>query len=454
MSIRESIDRAPVSRYQGLLVAICVLITLIEGYDLLLMAFSASSVAAQWQLNATQVGLLLSSVGVGLVFGSAFIAPLADRIGRRRMTVLALSIVIVTMALSTVTQNFAQLGVTRILTGLGIGGLVASMPVVIAEFSPQRRRATFISIQSAGLPLGGVVGGAVAAIVLSTLGWRAAFGVGAVLTVIVLIVVLALLPESIDFLLVKRPADALEKINRTLARMRLAQITELPNATPRVKNAVRTEVFKGRNGGRTALLSFAFFVMMAAFYFANGWTPRLLLQSGMTAQQGTSAGILLNLGGVVASLLFGVLAIFFKNKVLTVIAFVGAAASFLSMGIFFGGVTQTLVLAVLVGALIQACATGLFTLSPETFPAAVRTTGVGVAVTAGRIGAIISPILAGVLVDHGWAAPSLYLLFAGPLVLGAIAVAVLRRPGILAPEAEATAVADVPSVATTASAQR
>jgi MFS family permease len=156
----------------------------------------------------------------------------------------------------------------------------------------------------------------------------------------------------------------------------------------------------------------------------------------------------------VASLLFGVLAIFFKNKVLTVIAFVGAAASFLSMGIFFGGVTQTLVLAVLVGALIQACATGLFTLSPETFPAAVRTTGVGVAVTAGRIGAIISPILAGVLVDHGWAAPSLYLLFAGPLVLGAIAVAVLRRPGILAPEAEATAVADVPSVATTASAQR
>lgn len=439
MSIRESIDRAPLSPYQGLLVGICVLITLIEGYDLLLMAFSASSVAAEWQLNATQIGLLLSSVGVGLVFGSAFIAPLADRIGRRRMTVLALSIVVVTMALSSVTQNFGQLGIARALTGLGIGGLVASMPVVIAEFSPQRRRASFISIQSAGLPLGGVVGGAVAAAVLSTLGWRAAFVVGAALTLIVLVVVLALLPESIDFLLVKRPANALEAINRTLVRMRQAPISVLPAWIPRVKNQVRTEVFTGRNGRRTALLSFAFFVMMAAFYFANGWTPRLLLQSGMTPQQGTSSGILLNLGGVVAALLFGLLAVFFKNKVLAIIAFIGATAAFLSMGIFFGGVTQTLVLAIFVGALIQACATGLFTLSPETFPTAVRTTGVGVAVTAGRIGAIISPILAGVLVDHGWAASSLYLLFAAPLVLGAIAVAMLNRPGTVTPEAESAA---------------
>ena len=460
MSIRESIDRAPLSPYQGLLVGICVFITLIEGYDLLLMAFSASSVAAEWQLNATQVGLLLSSVGIGLVLGSAFIAPLADRIGRRRMTVLALSIVVVTMALSSVTQNVIQLGATRVLTGIGIGGLVASLPVVIAEFSPQRRRASFISIQSAGLPLGGVVGGAVAAIVLSTLGWRAAFVVGAVLTIVVLIVVLALLPESIDFLLVKRPANALETINRTLTRMRQQPISVLPQAAPRVKNQVRTEVFKGRNGGRTALLSLAFFVMMAAFYFANGWTPRLLLQSGMTAQQGTGAGILLNLGGVVAALLFALFAVFFKNKVLTVIAFIGATAAFLSMGIFFGGVTQTLVIAVFVGALIQACATGLFTLSPETFPTAVRTTGVGVAVTAGRVGAIISPILAGVLVDHGWAASSLYLLFAAPLVLGAIAVGVLRRPGIVGPEVESDTVgqpatsANAASVASPAAAER
>ena len=442
------------SRYQILIVSICLFITLVEGYDLLLMAFSASSVAGEWKLDATQIGLLLSSVGVGLVFGSALIAPLADRIGRRRMTVLALSIVIVTMALSAVTQNATQLGIARVLTGLGIGGLVASLPVVIAEFSPQRRRASFISIQSAGLPLGGVIGGFVAAIVLSTLGWRAAFVVGAVLTVLVLLFVLAALPESIDFLLVKRPDHALETINRTLSKMKQPTISVLPGAVPRVKNEIRAEVFKGRNGGRTALLSFGFFVMMAGFYFANGWTPRLLLQSGMTAQQGTSAGILLNLGGAAAALLFALLAVFFRNKVLTVIAFVGAAAAFASMGIWFGGVAQTLTIALFVGALIQACATGLFTLSPETFPTAVRTTGVGVAVTAGRIGAIISPILAGVLIDRGWTAPSLYMLFAVPLVLGAVAVAFLRRaPQASSVETEGAGESSEPTLAPTDSAR-
>lgn len=430
MTIRESIDGSPLSRYQTLVISICLLITLIEGYDLLLMAFSATSVAREWALNGAQVGILLSSIGIGLLLGSAFIAPLADRIGRRRMTLLGLSIVIVSMALSAATQSMPQLTIGRVITGLGIGGLVASIPVVIAEFAPARRRASLISIQSAGLPLGGVIGGFVAAIVLSTLGWRAAFIVGAIFTIIVFVLVLAAMPESIEYLLVKRPANALEVINRTLARMKQPPIMTLPPAQPRVANAVRAEIFKGKNGARSALIAFAFFVMMAAFYFANGWTPRLLVQSGMTPQQGISSGILLNLGGVAAALVFALLAVFFRNKVLTVIAFAGATAAFFSMGMLFGGVGQTLILAIAVGALIQACATGLFTLAPESFSAGVRTTGVGWALTVGRVGAIVSPILAGVLVDHKWSAPSLYMLFGVPLILGAIAIGILRLPGM------------------------
>ncbi|WP_374947763.1 MFS transporter [Agreia sp.] len=428
MTIRESIDRAPLSRYQLLVISICLLIILIEGYDLLLMAFSASAVAAEFSLNATQIGVLLSSVGIGLVVGSAVIAPLADRIGRRRMTLLGLGIVIVSMGASALTTDMTQLAIARAVTGIGIGGLVAGLPVVIAEFSPQRRRASLISISTAGLPLGGVIGGFVAAIVLSGLGWRASFVVGAVLTALVFVLVLVALPESIDYLLVKRPQNAVGTINRTLQKMRLPQITALPEPEPRRANAVRSAIFTGRNGLRSALLGFAFFVMMAAFYFANGWTPRLLVQSGMSPEQGTGAGILLNLGGAAAALVFALLAIFFRSKILAVIAFAGAAIAFSAMGVFFGGAGLTLVLALAVGALIQTCATGLFTLAPESFPAAVRTTGVGWAVSLGRVGAIISPILAGVLIDGGWTAPSLYILFAAPLVLGAVAVAMLRLP--------------------------
>ncbi|WP_223622873.1 MFS transporter [Microbacterium sp. EST19A] len=417
-----------------LVISICLLIVLIEGYDLLLMAFSASSVAAEWSLNGAQIGILLSSVGVGLVLGSAFLAPLADRIGRRPMTLIGLGIIIASMAISAATISMPQLAVARFVTGIGVGGLVAGLPVVISEFSSRRRRATMIAIGTAGLPIGGVVGGFVAAIVLSTLGWRASFLVGAALTIVAFVLVLFALPESIDFLVSKRPKNAVETINRTLKRMNLAPITELPAVRERPKNAIRTAIFTGRNGVRSALLGFAFFVMMAAFYFANGWTPRLLEQAGGSAAQGISAGILLNLGGAAAALLFGVFAIFIKNRLLTIISFAGAAAAFLTMGLAFGSFALTLTLALAVGALIQACATGLFTLAPECYPAEARTTGVGWAVSLGRIGAIISPILAGVLIDRGWTAPSLYMLFALPLVLGGIAIVALRlRPREEAP---------------------
>ncbi|RFA13198.1 MFS transporter [Subtercola boreus] len=429
MSIRESIDRAPLSRYQILVISLCLLIVLIEGYDLLLMAFSASAVAADWKLNATQIGVLLSAVGIGLVFGSAFISPLADRIGRRRMTLLSLAIVSVSMAASALTTDMFGLAVTRVITGVGVGGLVAGLPVVIAEFAPQRRRATLIALGTAGLPIGGVVGGFVASIVLGTFGWRASFVVGAVFTVIVFFVVLLVLPESIDFLLVKQPKNALEAINRTLSKMKVAAISALPAPEPRPKNVVVSELFKGRNGRKTALIGFAFFVMMGAFYFANGWTPRLLLQAGLTPQQSIGAGVLLNVGGALAAIIFAALAIIFRNRTLTIISFAGAAIAFLTMGLSFGSLGWTLFLALAVGGLIQACATGLFTISPELFPTSVRTTGVGFAVMLGRIGAIISPILAGVLIDGGWSAPSLYLLFAVPLVLGGLAVIALRQSG-------------------------
>lgn len=158
MSIRESIDQAPMSKYQVMVVGICLVIVLSEGYDLLLMAFAASGVAQEYALNGSQTGLLLSSALVGMALGSAFIAPLADRTGRRPLTLACLLLVTVTMALASITTSFAQLGVCRLLTGLGIGGLVASLPVLTAEFSPRRRRGTMIALYTTGLPLGGVIG--------------------------------------------------------------------------------------------------------------------------------------------------------------------------------------------------------------------------------------------------------------------------------------------------------
>jgi len=416
------------SRYQILVVTICLLIVLAEGYDLLLMAFAAGGVAKEWSLGGAETGLLLSSALVGMALGSAFIAPLADRIGRRLQTLGCLLLVVIAMALSAATMNYAQLGICRLITGLGIGGLVASLPVIAAEFSPQRRRSTMIALYTMGLPLGGVIGGIIAGALLANYSWRASFGVGAALTFVLFLVVLFLMPESIDYLLARRPKGALDSINKTLRKMNIAAVEALPTPEPRAENRVRNAVFKGRNGIRSALLGFAFFVMMAAFYFATSWTPRLLEQSGLSAQQGISGGMLLNLGGAAAALAFSILAVFFKTRILTVIAFAGGAVAFVAMSLSLGSFGLTLLVAVLVGAFTNGSATGLFALAPDCYPASVRATAVGWASAIGRVGAILAPILAGVLIDNGWTPSGLFLLFAVPLALGAIAVAALRMP--------------------------
>lgn len=428
MSIRDSIDRAPMSGFQLSVVGICLLIILAEGYDLLLMAFAASSVAAEWSLSGSQVGILLSAALIGMALGSAFIAPLADRIGRRRQTLGCLALVVVTMALAAVTADHIQLGLCRFLTGLGIGGLVASLPVVAAEFSPQRRRSTMIAIYTSGLPLGGVLGGLIAGALLANYSWRASFAVGAGLTFALLLVVYFFMPESIDYLLTRRPNRALESINKTLQKMRLPAIDELPPHIVQEEDSVRSGVFKGRNGVRTVLLGGAFFFMMAGFYFATSWTPQLLEQSGFSAQQGINGGLLLNLGGAAAAFAFSIFAMYFKSRWLTVIAFLGGAVAFVAMSLSMGSLGIALIAAVAVGVFTNGSATGLFALAPDCYPAAVRSTGVGLVSAIGRLGAIISPIVAGLLIDLSWSPASLFLLFAVPLVIGAVMVAAIRLP--------------------------
>ncbi|WP_372983683.1 MFS transporter [Microbacterium sp.] len=416
------------SGFQVMVVIICLLIVLAEGYDLLLMAFAASGVAAEWSLNGSQTGILLSAALIGMAFGSAFIAPLADRIGRRMQTLGCLALVVVTMALAAFSADYIQLGLCRLLTGLGIGGLVASLPVVAAEFSPKRRRSTMIAIYTSGLPLGGVVGGLIASALLANYSWRASFLVGAALTFALLVVVYFVMPESIDYLLVRRPKGALESINKTLGKMNLPAIDELPVHERKEEDRLGAAVFKGRNGVRTILLGAAFFFMMAAFYFATSWTPRLLEQSGFSAQQGISGGMLLNMGGAAAAFIISIFALRFKMRAISVIVFLGGAAVFVAMSLSLGNLGLALIFAVGVGAFTNGAASGLFALAPDCYPTAARTTGVGLVSAVGRIGAIFAPILAGLLIDLSWTPSSLFLLFAVPLVLGAIAVAAIRMP--------------------------
>src|SRR5690606_33389963 len=220
-----------------------------------------------------------------------------------------------------------------------------------------RRRGTAIALYAAGLPLGGVLAGLTATVLLEPFGWRSLFMVGAAVTVVLIAVVYLVLPESLDCLVIRRPAGALTRINGILPRIGQDPITAMPPRPERAPAGVREGIFTGRNGVRTLQLWLAFFFVMAVFYFVTGWTPRLLEQSGFSAQQGVSGGLLLNVGGVVAMLAFSVLAMWFGNRALTVAGFLATGVAMLVMvAALQGGLIAILVTAIAIGGLMNAAA--------------------------------------------------------------------------------------------------
>ena len=219
MDIREAILTQPMRRSQIGIIAICILLTMIDGYDNLVMAFVAPHLAKAWQLSSVEVGYLLSAGVFGAALGAVFISPLVDRIGRRRHIVLCLAMISVGMVLSALATSVPQLIAFRAFAGLFIGAIVSSLNIIASEYSSDRRRGTVMGIYGIGLPLGAALGGLITSPLIALYGWRAPFMLGAALTIVMLFVALFWLPESIEYLVEKRPSGALAMYNKIPDRL-------------------------------------------------------------------------------------------------------------------------------------------------------------------------------------------------------------------------------------------
>jgi len=417
------------SRFQRQAIAICFGINMLDGFDVLVMAFTAPAVSSEWSLSGAQLGVLLSAGLFGMAGGSLLLAPWADRFGRRAIILLSLALIAVSMTGSAYAAHITELATLRILTGVGVGGILASMSVITAEYASDRWRSTAIAIMTTGFTVGATLGGAIAAWLIQTYGWRSAFGLGAVLSALLLPLVMWRLPESLDFLLARRPHNALRKLNRLLQLMQKSTLQRLPELEVTTSGGAQSaaRLLTARPALRnTVLIWAAFFLLMSSFFFVMSWTPKLLVEAGMSARDGVAGGVLLNVGGIVGGTLFAALLSRVSLAPLTMICLLAAAASTVAFGALGSRLAFALAIAVVLGALMLAAMAGLYSLALALYPAAVRTTGLGWAIGVGRVGAILAPLVVGVLVDGGWQPASLYYLFAVPLLLAVLAVCTIH----------------------------
>ena len=418
--VQQLIARGPLTGFQLTAIAVCVGLNMLDGFDVLAMAFSASGVKAAWGLTDGRLGWLLSAGLIGMAVGSLTLAPLADFVGRRRIILIAASLAAIGMLSSVGARGFLELLVLRALTGIGVGGTIASTAVVVAEYSSDRWRATALAAYSTGYPVGATLGGALTALAIPVYGWRSAFAIGGAMSLAMVLIAALGLPESLDFLLTRRPGAALTRLNALLARMRQPALGALPE---RVGSSAGGRVpLELLLTGRTLLVWAMFFCTMAAFYFSVSWTPRLLNAAGASAGLGLAAGVLFNLGGIAGCGGFALAAMRCDAHRLHLAALIGSALLIVAFGIAVHHVDVALWTALLLGLITNAAMSGLYAVGPPLYPTAVRATGMGAAIGIGRLGAILAPIATGALLDSGWTPSQLYFLFGVPFVIAAVAM--------------------------------
>jgi benzoate transport len=404
---------------QWRVIVLCWLVNILDGFDLLAISFAAPAIAKSWRLAPQTLGIVFSSGLLGMTAGSLVFGPLADRIGRRRMILLAASILGLSTLTTAMASDIGQLMLLRGLTGIAIGALLPSLNTLVAEYTPDRKRNLAISFMHLGYPVGGIGGGALAAYVIPANGWQALFLSGGAFTLAMLPVLLFGLSESPGYLAQGRQWATAENIARH----------------PRV---MRAHAGAGANDFMNVLrwpwlmpglaLWCCFFLGNLTLYFLLNWTPTILVGAGLSTAQAMRAGMLLNMGGGIGMLALGYLSTRWSLR--------GMMSGYFILGALFImmlGQMQRLPAALpglvpLAGFFSLGGLIGLYALAARLYPDATRATGVGLAIGAGRFGAILGPYAGGLLMSLGWPMGEYFILLALPLIIAAGVLWRIRGP--------------------------
>lgn len=414
--LKEELDSRPMQPFQYIAIGICMLMSIMDGFDVMVMAFTAADISKEWALNGKELGMMFSAGLVGMASGAIFLAPAADKFGRKPLLVVCLILSGVCMIMSAWAPNAVMLGVFRFLTGIGIGGVLASTNVIASEYASKKWRNLAITLQATGYAIGATLGGIISIYLINHFGWQSVFLSGGVATLFIMLIVLVYLPESLDFLLEKQPRNALQRINAVCVKLRLKQITSLPSpalsATKDGDSKGFARLFSKRYAMVTICLWSAFFLVMFGYYFVMSWTPKLLNSYGLSKDDGITVGVLLSAGGILGTILIGVIAARFNMaKVQSVFLL---ATGILMPLLLWGANSTTVIFAVglMIGIFINGCVGGLYALATTSYDTSVRATGVGMTIGFGRVGGIISPFFAGYMVDRNIEIQVMYMIYA------------------------------------------
>lgn len=431
MTLEEIIAKARFGRFQAAVVLLCGALALLDGFDISAASYVGPALMAGCHLPPRTLATLFNAGLFGLAVGVIAIGPLADRFGRKTMTLVSVLICgLFSLLCAGANSPVALIGL-RFLAGLGMGGATPSLIALSTEYSPIRIRARIVAAMYAGIPIGAYCGGQVSEALIERFGWRAIFTIGGVAPLVLLPVYLQFLPESVQFLASKTRNDA--RIKVLLRRIDPSLRPELVIAaaardSPLQKmglNAVGA-MLGSRWAAPTVLLWWMFFLDLLIMYFLMNWVPVLLVRAGPSEQAAIAVASQQYIGGIAGGLLLGYLMDKLNVHIVLAATFGVGMLALVLIAMLLHHPALLYGLLPVAGACSSGLQIGLIALAASIYPFELRVSGLSWAIGIGRLDAILGLSLAGVLLQTGKPPQDILTFAAIPMLFGVCGMLLLK----------------------------
>lgn len=427
---QEFIDSHKFSKFQWMIFAVCFLVALLDGYDTVAIGYIAPSLIQEWGIQKHDLATAMSSGLFGIAIGAICFGPLADKLGRKLMLIIAILVFGIGTFISAYSQNLLQLEILRFITGIGLGAAMPNAVTLLSEYCPTKRKFFLVNTMFCGFPVGAASGGFLAAWIIPEFGWESVLLLGGIVPCLLAIFFMFFIPESARYAINKGHSQ--EKIKETLQHISPSAndyssfyLSETNAVTQEdKKDGIRVILSKHYRLG-SVMLWMTYFMGLIIFYGVSNWMPTLFTAANLSGSLAAIVTGLFALGGLGAiangwlmdrynpSLL---IACFFGLTCLTV-AGIGYAVDV--------GTAALVIITIVAGIVMNTAQSSLPSFAASFYPTSGRGTGVAWMLGIGRFGGIAGSYLVAELIRREMNLHEIFVVLAIPSAISVITLLVI-----------------------------
>lgn len=428
INVAAAVDGQRFGRFHWAMMLLCLVVLITDGYDVMVVGFVAPAIGRAFNVARQDLTPVFVLGQVGLAIGAFAAGPLADRFGRRKLIMGCTLFYACCTLLTPFMESISQLATLRVITGIGLGGVMPNAIALVSELSPARNRAKAIMVMFSGFSIGSALGGFVAGAVLDPFGWPAVFVVGGVVPLLLLPLMFFYLPESVKWLALHG------HVARTAAMLRRMDGVTRPADAVYVTGEVRTpglpmsSLFKDGRAWMTVLLWVTFFANLMDLNLLAAWMPTYLnLFGGLEQKSAANVAAFYQIGGTAAVLILGYIIDRAGAPRVLSVGYVLAAIAIATIGLVDTDTTSLTIVLFFTGFFVVGGQTGMNAFAGMIYPTGIRSTGVAWAFGVGRFGAMLGPLAGGWMIGQHWPAEKTFMVAALPILLAAVSVILVGR---------------------------